>query len=251
MIDMRSVLVAALLGLPAIAHAHIHMTQPPSRAIDAQGNPQKAQHCGDPTVTRGTKITTYKPGETITVTWKETINHPGWFRISFQPNGEMFRIPPASNGQSEDNLGNKANSNMPTEDLTGMMDPGGSGSMILKDRIPDGTLTTTVTLPNMECTNCTLQFIQVMINNPPYTVALDSNDIYFNCADIVLAAAATTPDAGVDPEGPDAGTDPGNNPGMDLGKVSGGCSAGGLAGWPAMLAFAGLVGRRRRRNVRA
>jgi MYXO-CTERM domain-containing protein len=245
MIHMRSALVVAFLGLPAIAHAHIHMMDPASRAIDAQGNPQKLQHCGDPTVTRGTKIKTYKPGETITVTWQETINHPGWYRISFQPNGEMFRIPPASNGQAIVNMVAQA-SNMPTEDLTGMMDPGGTGSMILKDRIPDGTLTTTVTLPNMECTNCTLQLIQVMINNPPYTVAADSNDIYFNCADLVLANDA--PDAGVQPENPDASVDPGNNPGMDLGKVSGGCSTGGGAGLPALFALAGLVVVRRRRR---
>jgi uncharacterized protein (TIGR03382 family) len=237
---MRSVLVVALLGLPAIAHAHIHLLQPLSRTDDSVGNPQKDRHCGDPAVTRTARVTMFKPGETITVRWAETINHPGWFRISFQPNGETFRIPPASNGQAIV-AGSPQASNMPTEDLTGMMDPGGTGGMILKDRIPDGTTTTTVTLPNMACTNCTLQLIQLMINNPPYTVGVDSNDIYFNCADITLAADA--PDGAVD-TGPDAGTDMGFDPGM----VSGGCSAGGIAGWPAILALAGLAGRRRRRR---
>ena len=76
------------------------------------------------------------PGQTITVTWAETINHTGWYRISFQPNGQIFEIPPASNGPT----GAGAVSNFPTENLTGMTDPGTG-----KD--PLGLLQRDVTLP--------------------------------------------------------------------------------------------------------
>jgi MYXO-CTERM domain-containing protein len=250
---MRSVLTVALLALSgSVAQAHIHLLKPLSRVDDGINDPQKEQHCGSMAQTRTTRVTTYKPGETITVEWMETIEHTGWFRISFQPNGEMFRIPPVSNGPN----GAGAAGNFPTENLTGMVDPGpnSTGSMILMDRIPDGAVnvmrSVQVTLPNMECTNCTLQFIQVMNNagNAPYTVDVASNDIYFNCADLTLAANA--PDAGVPVTGgADAGTEePGGGGGVDNGKVSGGCSTGGGTGAPVALALLGLVGWRRRRR---
>jgi uncharacterized protein (TIGR03382 family) len=121
-----------------------------------------------------------------------------------------------------------------------------TGTMILKDMIPDGTLSTEITFPTMECANCTLQFIQVMTNSPPYQPALTAqNDLYFNCADIVLAANA--PDAGTQVNDPDAGVDDPGGP--KSGSESGGCSAGGNgAGLPAAFALLGFVGFRRRRR---
>jgi uncharacterized protein (TIGR03382 family) len=238
---MRSVLIAALsLVVPGVASAHIHLTQPLSRTDLTTGD-QKEQHCGVLNQVRNpARITTYKPGDMVTVTWAETINHTGWFRIAFQPNGDVFGIPPASNGPA----GNGAASNYPTENRTGMVDAANS-SIVLADRIADGTLTTTITLPMMECNNCTLQFIQVMTDKPPYTVDALSDDIYFNCADITLANNA--PDAGNVGGGPDAGnTGSGSGSGSNMGgDISGGCSTGNATG---LLALLGLVGLRRRRR---
>lgn len=185
------------------------MTAPLSRT-DAPTGDQKEQHCGVAAQGRNpARVTTYAPGATITVTWDETINHPGHFRIAFQPAGEVFGIPAPGAG---------APSNFPDVDQTGMTDA--AGALILADMIPDGTPSTQVTLPNMECDNCTLQFIQVMTDNPPYTIDLASDDIYFNCADITLSNSAPPPTDGP-ATGPDAGVDP-----MDpKGNLSGGgCS---------------------------
>ena len=38
-------------------------------------------------VLRGTNVTTFQPGETITVTWTETVDHPGHYRIAFDDDG--------------------------------------------------------------------------------------------------------------------------------------------------------------------
>ncbi|MBA3405988.1 MAG: hypothetical protein H0U13_15120, partial [Gemmatimonadaceae bacterium] len=90
--------VAALASLyPVAAEAHIHLTAPLARTDSMTGD-QKAQHCGVDGQVRTNRVTTFRPGETITVTWLETIDHPGWYRIAFQPNGSVFGIPPASNG---------------------------------------------------------------------------------------------------------------------------------------------------------
>ncbi|MBA3502394.1 MAG: hypothetical protein H0T65_18665 [Deltaproteobacteria bacterium] len=162
------------------------------------------------------------------MSWTEPIQHPGWFRIAFQPNGDAFPIP-ASPGAGA----------FPTADQTGMTDAA-TGAIIIADRIPDGMLMTQITLPNMECTNCTLQFIQVMTDAPPYTTDAASNDIYFNCADVTLANAAPMVDAGVN-TGPDAPGGMNMNPG-----TTGGCSTGGGAGLLVGFALLGLVTKRRR-----
>ncbi len=218
------------VALPVTAAAHIHLTTPLSRT-DLPTGDQKDQYCGVLGQTRNAaRVTTYKPGQTIMVTWQETINHPGYFRISFQPNGDVFEIPKPD----------AANANSyPTEDLTGMTDAA-TGSIILKDRIADGTLMAEITLPNMECDNCTLQFIQVMTDKPPYTADAASDDVYFNCADITLSNAAPMVDAGVEADAPPTSGGGGSS-------TSGGCSTtGNGAALGVGLALLGLVIRRRR-----
>ncbi|MBA3541246.1 MAG: lytic polysaccharide monooxygenase [Deltaproteobacteria bacterium] len=236
---MKRLVVAGLVLAPSIASAHIHLTSPISRT-DLPTGDQKAQHCGVAGYVRADhpdRISTFAPGSTITVTWAETIQHTGWFRIAFQPNGEVFGIPPAGNGPP---------ANFPNEDRTGMTDPANQ-SIVLADRIPDGTLSKEITLPNIECANCTLQFIQVMTDSATYDGA---GDIYFNCADITLSAAA--PDAGTGP-GVDAGTTPGGDAGTggnnNGGTVDGGCSTSAASGGSSavVLVFLGLAWTRRRR----
>lgn len=223
-------LVALVVLAPALADAHIHLVAPQSRTDQLTGE-QKEQHCGVANQVRNpARVTTFKPGQTITVTWMETIDHPGHFRIAFQANGAEFGIPPAGNGPP---------AGFPSVDQTGLTDAT-NGSVVLKDFIPDGTTSAQVTLPNIECANCTLQFIQVMTDKAPYTIDALSDDVYFNCADITLSAAAPLVDAGVTP-GDEAGT--GGSPGA----TTGGCSTGSAAAsLPAALALLGLVGRRRR-----
>jgi len=213
-----------------IANAHIHLTSPQSRTDSGTGD-QKAEHCGVAGQGRiASRVTVFQPGQTITMTWMETINHPGHFRIAFQPDGEVFGIPAAGNGPP---------AGFPSIDQTGMTDS--AGALILSDFIPDGMSSIQVTLPAIECSNCTLQFIQVMTDKSPYTTTPTSDDIYFNCADITLSAAGPLPDAGT--PGQEAGVDP------PVGGVDGGCSTSG--GSPAGIAFGFVVGalilRRRRR----
>jgi uncharacterized protein (TIGR03382 family) len=222
--------VAVILA-PALVAAHVRITSPTQRS-DAL----KQRHCGATGSARA-NVQTMRPGSVMHLVWDEYVPHPGWYRISFQQNGDTFEIPPASTGPSS--LGA---SNYPTEDLTGQTDPI-SGSRIIADRIQHPTLSMDVTLPDVECNNCTLQLIQMMIDKPDYSIAVGSDDIYFACVDLVLSA--TAPDAGPGGGGgvdgpPDAGI------GLSAGNVSGGCSATGGSPGILALAIAGLVLRRRR-----
>lgn len=248
---LRLALIASLIAIPSVASAHIQLVKPTPRVVDPMGGPQKTEHCGSPGYVRANnpdKTTYFKPGETVRLMWQETIGHEGWYRIAFLQNGETFHVPPPSNGPDA----NDRPSNYPTLDMTGMTDAT-TGTLILKDRIIDpeglqaGVLMADVTLPNVECNNCTLQLTQFMLGGEaPPNNGYNINRIYFNCADIVISNAApppppATPDAG--PSGPDAGVDPGDN------DVKGTCSTGSAGGFGTLFLL-GLLAFARRRSTR-
>lgn len=199
-------LVAASALSSSSADAHIALTSPPPRHED-----QKSGPCGVATGdARGNQVTTFAPGETITVTWQETIGHPGHFRISFDPDGVDGLVDPKSFSDFD------------------------TAGTVLLDNITDKSGTQTysekVTLPNVECDTCTLQVIQVMTDKPPYG---DGNDIYYQCADIVLSGGTRAERDSGPPSAP-----------RDAGSSSGSRTDGG-AGSEAEAA----TGTRRRSNV--
>jgi len=222
---MKRTIVAASLLLPAAASAHIALVDPAPR-----GTALKQAPCGaGPSSLRGTPDAPIAPGSTITVSWLETVDHPSHYRISFDPDGQHFTVPPDT-----------------TSD-TAATDP-----LVLLDLIPDvqGNFPAggrpyqqQVTLPNIACDTCTLQVIQLMTDKPPYTTDAASNDIYYQCADLVLAGAPAT-DAGAG-GAPDAGS----------GGGGGGCSVagdhGGSVAWPVLVALGALLRGRRRRGARS
>jgi len=152
---MRYALALGLvLALGSSATAHIALMSPPPRTAD-----QKAGPCGVAGSTRGTTVTTYAPGETITVEWNETVGHPGHYRIAFDDDGNDAFVNP----------------NMPDDNF----------AFTLVDQITDRDgethYTQSVKLPTTPCANCTMQLVQVMTTAVPY------NSFYFQCADITLS----------------------------------------------------------------
>jgi len=181
------------LAAPQVARAHVCMDTPASRvgAGCSFSSPQKVGPCG--VDERGTKPTEFRPGETITVSLNETIDHPSHYRIAFNPDGDAF------------------------EDPTSKDDKTGGHPFVLLDNIVDESAakqSVKVTLPNITCERCTLQLIQVMYDKGGNGfggndgVAPDNDDLYYACADVVLkgepvAGAPAAADAG--PVGQDAG----------------------------------------------
>jgi len=161
---MRALVVLALVagGLSGPAGAHITLLDPQPRTES-----QKVGPCGlanDPKP--DSAVAVFEPGQTITVRWTETINHPGHFRVSFDPDGQDDFVDPAS------------------------FDDFDSAPSVLLDNIADtasgGISEVEVTLPDVTCERCTLQVGQVMTDKPPYG---DGNDLYYQCADIALRAS--------------------------------------------------------------
>jgi hypothetical protein len=243
------IVVATLFAWSAPAVAHIQLDDPPARITD-----QKTGPCGAAGSVRGDVVTTFEAGQTIEVKWRETINHPGHYRISFDADGQDDFVDPAG------------------------FDDFDSAPSVMLDNIGDangGEYTQSITLPNEPCENCTLQLVQVMTDKAPYG---DGNDLYYQCADIrIVAGPADMPDAGSSGE-PDAGTNDGgatgnnggttsgngdttpSNPGggaIDDGYVDDGMSgeddpacstAAGAAIWPSIMLLAFVAIRRRQRS---
>jgi Lytic polysaccharide mono-oxygenase, cellulose-degrading len=217
----------AAFSWPALAEAHITLQYPPSRWIEGSaGDPQKLGPCGggDPTVASGVR-TKFKPGDTITLMWTETVYHPGHFRVAFDDDGEDAFIDPI--------------------DANDIVDP--PVMPVLRDGLfPDHTanqmMTIDIKLPNITCKNCTLQVTQEM-------VAGTSVSMYYHCADIELANDAT--DAGVRPPPPaDAATGAGGAGGNradasaaspDVGRAGSG-GTGGTGGTSGSTGSAGTGG---------
>lgn len=140
----------------AYAHARFKLDGLVKPRDDATGH--KVGPCGD--VSRTNSPAVFSPGQTITVEWEETINHPGFFRIAFSP----------ANDTDFD-------------------------SYVLADKIADTQNDTNVphfyqqdiTLPDLACTDCTLQLIQYMTEDPAVPT------LYYSCADIAIQSTIALP----------------------------------------------------------
>jgi len=202
---VTSLLLTAVLFASGTARAHIELLSPKPRYSDLKEGP-----CGRGALDeRTTNVTTFKAGEKITVTWKETVGHPGHYRIAFDANGTGAFKDPAS-----------------FTDVAG-------GPAVLMDGISDKSGTQTysqeVTLPDVACDACTLQVIQVMTDKAPYG---DGNDLYYQCADVALTKDDASPDAGSPPVASPVVTPP---------AESGGCSTSATPTSAAPMASLTLV----------
>ena len=241
--------ISGLAVAAPVALAHVQIVAPKQRHTLQKDGP-----CGEEGGKRSQNVCEFQPGATITVQWDETIEHPGHFRISFDEDGVDSLIDPADYDDFE---------NSPA---------------VLEDAIPDrdtdidgnARYSMQVTLPDVECDNCTLQLIQVMTDKPPWGPG-GGNDIYYQCSDLVLsrdAPAEPAPGCGAEATGgedagsgggsPDAGSGGGGGGGgsSDAGTPGGtpteegGCSAGGSATLlAALLTALAALGLSRRRAV--
>jgi hypothetical protein len=226
---------AALLGptlISSLASAHIGLSAPLARAqAPMQGNVKSAP-CGQTTDGRTSGVTVFQPGQVVTVSWVEYVNHPSYFRVAFQPDGDSF--PMRQNVPQSNSVPETADQQLSAEQAVFA----GSTAQLLavvqdNNTSTTATLSTQVTLPNVPCENCTLQVVQVMYNNPP-----QDGGGYYQCADIAIRAGSdttggdgngttgSTGSTGEEPPAgePDAGTSGAQNGG---GPGSGAAGAGG------------------------
>ena len=248
---LRPVLAAALAAAslcalaPSTALAHFILVSPSCLSEqNGIGDPQKAPPCGAGKATN--KVTTYRPGDTISITIDEKVPHPGHYRVLLAKDQASLPDDPKVTA-----AGTPCGSTVidPNPKLPLLAD-----GLLVHTQAFAGPQTMQVKLPaNMTCNNCVLQVVEFMsnhaLNNP-------GGCFYHHCATITIEPAAVN-DGGVsDGGGKDgsAAADLSDNP--DLSVVTeppapGGCAVTQrpTAGAPtlALLALAlGLALRRRR-----
>lgn len=151
---------ALLIALPALARAHFDLVSPASR----YENTLFGRPCGQDPDTGRANVTPLSAGSTLTLRWTSTIAHPGHYRISFDVDGQDFSVPFAPDDLYSD-------PNVVADDIPGTGTP---------DR------TFELALPDIECDTCTIQLLQVLTDHLPYTTDINTDDLHWQCADIVL-----------------------------------------------------------------
>jgi hypothetical protein len=228
----------SLIAAPSLAH--IDLESPPPRAAGRPDSNLGERPCGQRQNARATdEVSEFRPGESIEVVADVYVQHPSYFRFAFDVDGD-------------DSFSTRSSSprDPASDDPTAL--PAGEGELIL-GYIEDPTgdverIEQRLTLPNVQCDNCTLQLTQFIYGLPL------ADATYYQCADIVLAgplaapaAPAAPPDAGSsDSEGPSSGVDGGSG-GCTLsrGVVSEGSRGLGAASLGALVFGLGLARRRR------
>ena len=209
----RSLALIFILGSATSALAHFKLNTPTSMTVQStNGSPQKSAPCGlsdSPTVadqsTKTNAVTTVQTGSMLTITFDETIFHPGHYRVALaQTMAQLPADPPVTAGGTA--CGSTTIMQTPALPVLG-------DGLLVHNTALTGTQTVNVQLPaGMTCTNCVLQVTQFMsnhaLNNP-------GGCFYHHCATVTIADNA--PDGppviggdGVPSDaGPGNGTDPG------------------------------------------
>lgn len=148
--------LAVALPSPSYAHARWKLDGIVKPRTDSTG--LKTAPCGDAPRTATPAV--FTPGATITVEWEETINHPGYFRIAFSPAGDQ-----------------NFDSYILADNIIDTQDDANTPHFYSRQ----------ITLPDQACTDCTLQLIQYMTENPAVPT------LYYSCADIRLGMPIELP----------------------------------------------------------
>jgi MYXO-CTERM domain-containing protein len=208
--------VAALALLASgVAQAHFSLVEPkPADSTDDGG--KGAPPCG-PTTSSGVINTDQdgKPlmgGHPLRISVSETVLHPGHYRFAFGATSRT-EIPADPDVVVKNNQSVSAT----------IQDPAvypvlADGVFVHTTGTPPISFTTTITLPNIKCTKCTLQVIEFMAMHGPNP---GGGYFYHHCADLQYDPDPSLPaDGGVG----DASTDTGG------GATGGRAGSGGLAG---------------------
>lgn len=205
-------LLAFAAASPALAHidlkragTHIAMYEQ-----GAAGRDTKTAPCGNAESAEATGAKyTYKPGETITLSVAEYVPHPGYFRIAFDDDGHDDFLNPRWIVPTEPE-NRPGGCPIDAEDQCRVGNPETDGDFfnnetVLMDNLNPHTSATAqptytweVTLPEVECEDCTLQIVQVMMDpagtfHGVYnTTPGDDNDVYHQCIALTLSNDAVT-----------------------------------------------------------
>ncbi|RYZ69887.1 MAG: hypothetical protein EOP05_14155 [Proteobacteria bacterium] len=150
---------------PVITHAHARLRASVGVQPRSTNTSMKSGPCG--TISKFANSPVLNAGQKLVVSWEETVQHPGRFEFRFSTDNDVTWSAPVTVQDTQD-------------------DP---------NTIPHQ-YSVELTLPDVTCTQCTLQMIQVMTERP------QNPSNYYSCADFQLmgsGAPSPTPPPTVSP----------------------------------------------------
>jgi hypothetical protein len=183
--------VALLVGAPASAH-FILVAPDAWVEVNVLGDPQKAAPCGTSDLTKGTptgKVTAMTGGDMLHIKIKETIYHPGYYRVALSvlDRAELPADPVATTRESERG----------PISVSGKIDPApkppvlADGLFEHRERpAPGSFFEADIRLPNINCEKCTVQVLQFM---EEHGLNKEGDFSYHHCADLKITANPALP----------------------------------------------------------
>ena len=189
---MAGFALAGALLTPSGGQAHFQMLAPAGWLIeDRLGDPQKLAPCGGTSANPGTPsnaVTEARGGDNLSIKLRETIFHPGHYRIALAVK-DRSELPPDPDVVTRDT---------PKGPWSVSAKIGEAKPPVLADGLfahtekfaPDRILETNVKLPNINCDGCTLQVIQFMAEHGHNK---DGDYSYHHCAVLKIRANPALP----------------------------------------------------------
>src|SRR4051794_9093262 len=193
---LRLALAAAaglvVLGAPAVTSAHFILVQPKGWIDENQlGDPQKMGPCGGTSANAGSPtavITAMTGGDMLHLHVKETIYHPGHFRIALSVL-DRAELPADPEDVTRDGPRGPIS-------VSAKVDPNPKAPVLVDgifdhhQRQAGQEFETDVKIPNINCDHCSLQIIQFM---EEHGVNPDGRFTYHHCADLKVMANPKLP----------------------------------------------------------
>ena len=182
--------------IPLQANSHFALLEPtPTLVLDERGDPQKPEPCGGTTSgsAQPTKVVTpIKGGTQLHIKVKETVYHPGHYRIALAAQPLDLPADPETVTRETEKGPYSVSAKIEKDAKPPII---ADGVFVHTERVPSGTIwETDVRIPNIDCEKCTLQVIQWMAEhrfNP------EGGYTYHHCAELKITADPALPrDAG-------------------------------------------------------
>ena len=180
------------LTAPAATSAHFILEAPASWVQENQlGDPQKLGPCGGTTANAGTPtgaVTAVAGGELLHIKVKETIYHPGHFRVALSVK-DRAELPADPEDVTREGPRGPIS-------VSAKVDPNPKPPVLVDgiwdhhQRQAGQEFETDVKLPNINCDHCSLQVIQFM---EEHGVNPDGRFTYHHCADLKITANPKLP----------------------------------------------------------
>ena len=191
MTAVRWIVALGLAAAPTLAQAHFVLLEPAATLVQNQlGDPQKLGPCGGTSANAGTPtnvVSRVKGGTPLHITVRETIYHPGHYRVALVVNSpsELPANPEAATRMTERG---------PWSVSAPIQNP--PQAPVLVDGLwphtsrPTELYQTDVNIPNINCKKCTLQVTQFMAD---HGVNRDGGFYYHHCAELEITADPAKP----------------------------------------------------------